>query len=203
MYNAKTKLFKRSDDKDCVVLIILDVIKNQFTRIINIYNDILNNETDEDKKKKIIKIIEKIEKKRSNAISHGYLRDISSFLKFMVVNDDIADKLNSTPHIISFKNGAYDLKQKEFRERDKYDYCTFCLDYDYSNEYDNNIMTEIKAALLHTCNDDINMFGNMTRWAGYCLIGEISLQKCLFYVGDGSNGKFTLTDIFASIFDKY
>ena len=64
-------------------------------------------------------------------------------------------------------------------------------------------MSEIKAALLHTCNDDTNMFDNMTRWAGYCLTGEILLQKCLFYVGDGSNGKSTLTDIFASIFDKY
>ena len=81
----------------------------------------------------------------------------------MVVNDDIANKLNSIPHIISFKNGVYDLKQKEFRERYKYDYCTFCLDYDYSDEYDNNIITEIKTSLLHTCNDNIKMFDNMMR----------------------------------------
>ena len=78
--------------------------------VINIYNDILNNEIDEDKKKKLIKIIGKIEKKRSNVLSSEYLRDISSFLKFMFENENIADKLNSIPHIISLKNGVYDLK---------------------------------------------------------------------------------------------
>ena len=82
----------------------------------------------------------------------------------MIENENIADKLNSIPHIISFKNGVYDLKQKEFREIDKHDYCSFYLNYDYSNEYDNNIMTEIKDALFHTCNDDTKMFNNMMIW---------------------------------------
>ena len=30
----------------------------------------------------------------------------------MVENEDIADKLNAIPHIISSKNGVYDLKEK-------------------------------------------------------------------------------------------
>lgn len=133
---------------------------------------------------------------------NGVFVHVSSDTCFKIKDSDTI--INSNRNLISFKNGVYDLKNNEFRQRTRKDYCSFSLGYDYNNEINNTIMDEIKNILLNICNDDQEYFTFMMDWLGYCLTGETREQKTLFMIGHtASNGKSTIAHIFNLIFDAY
>ena len=113
-------------------------------------------------------------------------------------------QLESIKNVINFKNGYINLQTGEFKKRVETDYFIKCLDYDYTNEIDENITNEIIMIFKQICNDDDKMFDFMMSFFSYCLTGETSECKSLFTIGlKASNGKSTGTKIFETCFREY
>lgn len=117
---------------------------------------------------------------------------------------DFMEKLDSDNEVINFKNGCFNLKYKQFRQRTKNDFFTKCLNYDYTDNINENTKNEILKTLKQICNDDDKMFEFMMSYFGYSLTGETKEQKSLFTIGlRASNGKSTFSKIFESCFQPY
>ena len=119
-------------------------------------------------------------------------------------NNIFYGQLESIKNVINFKNGYINLETGEFKKRVETDYFIKCLNYDYTNEIDENITNEIIMIFKQICNDDDKMFDFMMSFFSYCLTGETSECKSLFTIGlKASNGKSTGTKIFETCFKEY
>lgn len=117
---------------------------------------------------------------------------------------EFLETLDSDKEVINFKNGCYNLKTTEFRKRTNKDFFTKCLNYDYTDKINNEIMNEILLTLRQICNDEEQMFSFMMSFFGYALTGETKEQKSLFTIGlKASNGKSTFSKIFETCFQPY
>ena len=111
--------------------------------------------------------------------------------------------LDSREYLVSFKNGVYDLKTNNFRERKKEDHVTQTLDYCFK-ESNEGIVKEIEKTFMNICNDDQVIYKFMMSWLAYCLTGETKEQIFLDIVGHtAKNGKSTLLKIFEKCFSIY
>ena len=59
------------------------------------------------------------------------------------------------------------------------------------------------ARFLSEIQPDAELRDFLQRWFGYCLTGEVSEQKMVFFHGTGSNGKSTLLNVIAQVFGDY
>jgi len=115
--------------------------------------------------------------------------------------DDIFD---ITRDVVNFKNGIISLRDGSFRERTPNDYFTICLDYDYSSECDLKIYDQINKWILDICNSNEEHKKSYLNYFGYCLTGEINMQKALWSIGHlAANGKSTFIAMFTSMFESY
>jgi phage/plasmid-associated DNA primase len=126
-----------------------------------------------------------------------YIEGICKFIHADLSFIDLYEKLDSDKHVINFKNGIYNLKTSEFRERIREDYVSKCLSYDYTEESNEDISNEIKKIIFNISNDKETIYQFNLAWFGYCLTGETSLQKMLFVIGYiAENGKSTLGQLY-------
>ena len=148
--------------------------------------------------------IQFIEKKLNTYTRANYLSDVVKYLIKYFKDPEKGKLLNHNRYLISFKNGVYDLKLNEFRERIKYDYITFTLQYDYTEKVNKKATTKIQTIMKQICNDSKIDFKFMCNWFGYCITGITKEQKFLFNLGHtASNGKSTLAEIFDRCFKEY
>lgn len=114
-------------------------------------------------------------------------------------------KLDERKDVWNFIDGIFELRTGVFRKRTKDDYYTETVDYNYGDgTFDPKIMEEIDLFVSRICNDDIKITNCYNHWLGYCMTGEISMQKCLWSIGlKASNGKSTLVKIFSYMGDIY
>ena len=89
---------------------------------------------------------------------------------------------------VQFKNGVYDLKSMKFRQRTKEDFVTETLEYNYTDERDEDNMSFVENIYkkLQPAGEQ-HVF--MMEWLASHLDGNISREKFKMNVGVGSNGK--------------
>jgi phage/plasmid-associated DNA primase len=140
----------------------------------------------------------------SKCTREKFVKELISYCQSVFDNDKEIEQFDENRHLISFKNGVYDLKAKEFRERTKEDYLTNCLSYDYNTETNKKIQKEIHDMIMHTANDDKDDFNSLLSYSGYTLTGETKEQMFLLIVGHtASNGKSTFMNVLCQAFEFY
>jgi len=121
----------------------------------------------------------------------------------IIKGDNYNDKKEMNIHLLNFRNGCYDLKNNEFRQRTKQDYVSVYLDYDYKQSREQDI-NKVKDIITNISNDDPETLGFMLNYLGYCLTGETKAKKFLILYGaSASNGKTTLQQIFSKCLKDY
>jgi hypothetical protein len=105
--------------------------------------------------------------------------------------------------MINFKNGQLNLKNGEFKSREKSDYVSRSLNYNYEISEDENIKSKVELILKRICNCDETLYSFALKWLAYCITGETNLQKFLLLLGLAGNGKSTLLEIMEIVFPIY
>ena len=133
-----------------------------------------------------------------------YLDGLMTYINANLENNELVQTFNNIPYHVHFKNGVYDLKLNEFRQRTKEDYATFCLDYDYIKIPIKECKKEVYEIIKQICNDNDEDTEFLLDWLGYTLTGETKEHKFLYCVGhSASNGKSTIAKIFRDVFSVY
>jgi len=106
-------------------------------------------------------------------------------------------------NFICFKNGIYNTKTNTFRQRNRCDYFTKALDFDYESEYNSTCFAEIDD-FFKKIQPDVEQ-RNYTVWfLKYCLTG--GNPECIFKMNIGytaSNGKSSEMNIHEMVFPLY
>jgi len=127
--------------------------------------------------------------------------------KAKAVEHDIKfNMLESQDDNLHFKNGVLNVRTGEFRKKDKYDYMTLNLSWNYEpdkSKISQEITDEINLMFKKMdTEEDINKF--IKAWLFYCLTGSTDKQVFLIQLGeDASNGKSTLFSIMGICFEFY
>lgn len=139
---------------------------------------------------------------RSAKGTDAIFRKMSSIVAMNTSSKIIFDIGSDQLYNIHFKNGVYDLKKREFRDRTRSDYITTVLDYDYYDERDETKMEIVENIYkkLQT-NDEDRLF--MLEWLASHLDGNISREKFKMNIGPGSNGKTMEFSIHAKALSIY
>ena len=120
--------------------------------------------------------------------------------------DILFNMLETQDNNLHFRNGVLNLVTEEFRQRDKYDYMTLHLSWDYEID-DSKINPEITEdinSMFKKMDTDPIICEFMKAWLFYCLTGSTELQKFLIQLGENaSNGKSTLFSIMNKCFEFY
>ena len=151
--------------------------------------------------KEISKLTSSIKSISSSKGSKGIVdKCIPKFVRHM---KDKKIKLDTIRHMINFKNGQLNLKNGEFKSREKSDYVSRTLNYNYEISEDENIKNKIESILKKICNCDKTLYSFILKWLAYCITGETNLQKFLLLLGLAGNGKSTLLEIMEIVFPIY
>ena len=110
--------------------------------------------------------------------------------------------LNQKRDILPVANGVLELHTATLRPYEREDYLTHKLSVPYNPDADTSKQDKFFRDVLRAQQDEIEY---IHYFLGYCLTGEITLQKILVLEGslDGANGKSVLLDCLASVLGSY
>lgn len=118
-------------------------------------------------------------------------------------NQIVFDLSKEQLYNLHFKNGCYELKTKTFRKRDKLDYVTKFLQWDY-NPVRNEKNIAIVGLFFRKLHGDEVGRKFAIEWLASCLDGSLSKNKFKLNVGySAENGKSTEFAIHISVFEIY
>jgi hypothetical protein len=159
-----------------------------------------------DKAGKMRKLIEgTIKQLKQNKFTNQIVNQLKNLIKAKIIKDVNFDVGIEQYYNIHFKNGCFDLKTKEFRERNYTDFITKFLDFDYKPKH------EIPKIAIDTTNEFFLKLQpkeeqrNFTLgFLAYCITGDTSKQIFKTNIGySASNGKSTELKIHHRVFDIY
>jgi hypothetical protein len=180
---------KLSFDSDIILAKALLVYVHKF-----IY-DILQNTTDDDKKKKLWGSIVKLE---SSQFQMGCITQ----LKLCYNDEYLFDKLDLNQNLIGFTNGIYDLKNDLFRVGTIEDMVSMDVGYDYKPIIDDN-----KTLFFDNLINGYFRTPETARWfkkhLGSLIQGGNTDEKAFFWTGNGRNGKGTIDTILMNALGPY
>lgn len=157
--------------------------------------DVVNNTTDDDKRKKLWAALGKIE-------SNSFKLSCVSEAKQDFMNENLFKELDMKDHLIGFTNGVYDLETMSFRVGNVEDKISMTTGYDYSSDYDNE-----KFEFIDTMINGYFETAETARWfkkhLGSLLIGGNKEEKGYFWVGNGRNGKGTIDSLLINTLGNY
>ena len=119
------------------------------------------------------------------------------------------NSLDSTPHLIGFENGVYNLEEDEFFEPDRDFRITMSTGYNYISSGNQPDADDIElAVLLDQIFPDRGILKYMIRFLGSCLCGTVEEELIHFWTGlsnkqTGSNGKSTFVSLLLHTFGDY
>jgi hypothetical protein len=98
-------------------------------------------------------------------------------------------------HLICFTNGVYDLQQSKFRDGLKEDYCTYCTNYAYYNDNNDNFNKYINTVFPHS--EDLKQF--------LCVMFIIFKGNKIFIESEGTDnsGINTIYRLISMVFGTY
>jgi len=122
-------------------------------------------------------------------------------------DETFLEKLDSNEHLICFKNGVIDIKNKIFRDGAGSDYISMCTNINYvkfdtSNRKHTKIMDEIED-FMKKLFPDKSLRGYMWEHMASFLIGNNDNQTFHFYLGVGSNGKSLFVELLEKCLGDY
>ena len=108
---------------------------------------------------------------------------------------------NREPTVLNFTNGTLDLKVGEFSEshrRELFQNIQFPYDFNRDSHCPNWVV------FLESLDFDPDTLSRLQEWAGYCLLPMVqgNLQKSLFFIGEGANGKSVFLETLAAVLDN-
>jgi len=108
---------------------------------------------------------------------------------------------NREPIVLNFTNGTLDLNEGEFsgsHRRELFQNIQFPYD------FDRDAHCPIWDQFLESLEFDLDTLSSLQEWAGYCLLPIVrgTLQKSLFLVGEGANGKSVFLETLAAVLDN-
>jgi len=103
--------------------------------------------------------------------------------------------------VLNFTNGTLDLNNGEFSKahrRELFQNIQFPYDFNRDLHYPNWVK------FLASLDFDLDTLSKLQEWAGYCLLPMVqgNLQKSLFFIGEGANGKSVFLETLAAVLDN-
>lgn len=92
--------------------------------------------------------------------------------------------------LIALQNGVLDTKTLELVEHEKLFYQTILLPFDRNPE----AQCQKWFYFLDSLELEPETLARIQEWFGYCLIPDTRIEKCLYLLGDGSNGKSVILE---------
>ena len=166
-------------DKDAITIISKD-IKQYIQKFI--FN-VIENESDENKRKSLWKAEKDIE-------SNTFKKNCVEEAKQDFINRNLYEELNKDQTLMGFKNGIFDLKTGTFRKGLVADKVSMTTGYDYKHEVNHENIQFLEDLFdgYFSCKDTAHYF---KKHLGSLLEGGNKEEKCYFWVGSGRNGKGT------------
>lgn len=122
---------------------------------------------------------------------------------FKTYDTDFYTNLDSTPHLLAFKNGIYDFNQHQFRNGSQNDYVTFSTGYDYI-EYDETCShTQDIYNFLSQIIPNTRVLEYTLKVLGKALIGCPDERFYIWTGLSGANGKSTLVNFLEHTLGDY
>ena len=108
---------------------------------------------------------------------------------------------NREPIVLNFTNGTLDLNEGEFsgsHRRELFQNIQFPYDFNRDSLCPNWDL------FLESLEFDPDTLSRLQEWAGYCLLPMVkgTLQKSLFLIGEGANGKSVFLETLAAVLDN-
>lgn len=156
----------------------------------------------EDLDKQLKKLSDTKQRIRSNAGTNAVYEKVKNALQLRQKTKIVFDIGDDQLFNIQFKNGVYELNNKRFRPRTKEDYVTMTLDWNYSEERNDENM-EIVNTFFKKVQPDPEMNNFLKEWLAYCLCGDTSHEVFKMNIGRGSNGKTAEFSVHMKCFPLY
>jgi len=113
----------------------------------------------------------------------------------------LPEELNSNKHLINFKNGLYDLKERKLTEHTHKVYSTIQA----NGNYDPNKLKDFKGSLFESflmTTFDFEIIPVIQEMLGYIITSFTEAQKMFFLEGSGGNGKSSFLEICMGMFNS-
>jgi putative DNA primase/helicase len=110
-------------------------------------------------------------------------------------------QFNVEPMVLNFTNGTLDLNKGEFSGlHRRYLYQNIQFPYDFNRD----LHCPNWVVFLESLDFDLDTLSRLQEWAGYCLLPMVqgTLQKSLFLIGEGANGKSVFLETLAAVLDN-
>ena len=165
-------------------------------------------ETPDEKKIKdlqaYIKIAQAFTKQtRTNKFKNTFISEIASY----TYDKSILNKLDETNlYLINFDNGAYDLKNSEFRLPNVDEYASKSTGFDYTDTIDDDIRQDIFTILnkiYKTENGNFDIRDYNINTIASCLCGYNKFENFYVWTGAGGNGKGLVDNLCKHSFGEY
>lgn len=122
---------------------------------------------------------------------------------FKTYDNDFYTNLDSTPHLLGFKNGVFDFSQMSFRDGCQSDYITFSTGYDYI-EYDPNCQNvQDIYTFLSQIIPNKRVLEYTLKVLGKALVGMPDERFYIWTGLSGANGKSTLVNFLEHTLGEY
>lgn len=170
-------------------------------------NEIEGEEGKEDEVEDLLKQIEEIKECKAHIYKVNTLNNVLSAIKTLMATlkeEIIFDTNEEQIYNIHFKNGVFDLNTNTFRQRNKDDYVSLYLSWDYEPEI---VTDEAKEELWDSiCKIEPNEEKRtmLLSYLAYSLTGDCSKQKYINLVGySAANGKSHTFKMMSKCFEFY
>ena len=108
---------------------------------------------------------------------------------------------NQNPMVLNFTNGVLDLEEGKFSDQHKRE---LFQNIQFPFDFDRDQKCPQWLEFLKSLKFDDETVMRLQEWVGYCLLPRVigTLQKSLFFIGEGSNGKSVFLETIASVLDN-
>jgi P4 family phage/plasmid primase-like protien len=122
---------------------------------------------------------------------------------FKTYDNDFYTKLDSTSHLLGFKNGVYDFNEKRFRDGSQNDYLTFSTGYEYIDYDEMCPHTQDIYTFLGQIIPNKRVLEYTLKVLGKSLVG-VPDERFYIWTGlSGANGKSTLVNFLENTLGDY
>ena len=160
---------------------------------------------DEEEKKKYTAYEKKYTEFYKQVGKGSFTNQIIKILQTYLFDGDFERKLDTTPYLVAYKNGMFDLKTGLFRAGlQSSDYLTQTIPHNYEKATDADILA-VKHELLKICNNDPQHLEYYLSSLGYAMTGDSSREQSFWNIRGqkASNGKSVVFDALVDIIPNY
>lgn len=152
---------------------------------------------------------EAIEKKQTRLLEvagklsqSGFKESIINECKGLMKDDEIFDKMDTTPGLIGFNNGVYDLNAGEFRAARPEEYVCKTVGYDYVSDVSKGVKDAVKS-IIYEPFADTETGDYVVKSLASTLDGHNKWQEFYIWTGSGANGKSTTQELVLKTLGEY